>query len=29
MSSVTKAFRDLLHRLPTATQEQVARAYVL
>jgi len=28
-SSVTKAFRDLLHRLPTATQEQAARAYAL
>lgn len=28
-SSVTKNFRELLHRLPTATQEQAARAYAL
>jgi hypothetical protein len=28
-SSVTKAFRDLLHRLPKATQEQAGRAYAL
>ena len=28
-SSVTRTFRDLLARLPTATQDQAARAYAL
>lgn len=28
-SSVTKAFRELLQQLPTATQEQAVRAYAL